>query len=226
MKALQTGGKYSKKALEEKLQLLEDKAQQKWKDKWGEAPWSYAVVATLQKIPIYILVVLVVDFNKIKPLFTDPLTYLSSRVWALLVGFVVFVVLFRIAWHSKAFKYYLLTKQNGIFLPDDSRIGRLGRKAAERLPARYAYWQKRKALLVLLPALLLPVIFFSIMYLLNGIKEDQWTLEEYFTIYEEGVALLVFAIFVFFGVLLGFGIWREIRDNYQALQKIKADREQ
>jgi hypothetical protein len=215
-----------KKEIDEAFASLEEKDLAKWYGRWRNEPWTYAVVKTFQKIPFYLLIVAVVSWEKIQPLFTHPFVYLKERIPVLLLSFMLFTVIFHFAWRSKAMHYYLLAKTNAnLVLRDDDRVNRFSRKASERLVRQYKQWGQRRWHLCMFFGLVIPFAFFSILYLINGLKENQWSPQAFFSIFEGGTDFVVFAIFFFFGALMGNGIWTEINRNYRLLLNANKGRE-
>lgn len=208
------------------LEEIEERDLVKWYGRWRNEPWTYAVVKTLQKIPYTILVLSVVSWEKTRLLFTDPVRYLADRGVMILLAFFCFTVIFHFAWRSKAVKYFLLAKHRPhLQLHDDSRVSAHGRKASGRLATLYRRWGKEWWHLTLLMALAVPTIFFCIYFLLHGLKENQWSVQAFLAIFEDETETLVFAIFFFFGALLGYGIRKEIKQNFHLMQKEKSSSE-
>lgn len=208
------------------LDEIEEKGLVKWYRRWHNEPLTYAVAMTLAKVPFYLLILAVVSWEKIEPFFSDPFLYLKERIVLLAVSFFAFTILFHFAWKGRALTYYLLAKLNAqLELHDDSRVSVYGRKASRKLPVHYHRWGRRWWMLTALLALAVPAAFFSIFYLIHGLKENQWSAQAYFSIFEEGTDVFVFAVFFFLGALMGFGIWKEINKNFHLLQKIDANRE-
>lgn len=215
-----------KEEIEDVVASLEEKHLVKWYGRWRNDPWTYAVVKTLEKIPFYLLIAAAVNWEKVKSLVTDPVNYLLQKGPFLLFGFILFVIVFRFAWQSNALKYYLLTRIHPqLQLHDDDRVGIFGVAAAGKLVARYQRWGNRRWFLSALLALMLPVTFFFILYLVQGLKDNQWSWQVLFANFEGGTDVAVFAIFFVFGGLLGNGLWRELTENFHLMQKAKSNRE-
>jgi len=208
------------------LEAVEEKGLVKWYGRWRNEPWTYAVVKTLEKVPYTLLVVSIVSWEKTKLLFSDPVVYVKDRGPMLLVAFFCFIVIFHFAWKSKAFKYFLLTKLHPhLQLHGDDKVKTYGSKASEKLVIRYRRWGQKRWLLAALLALLLPVAFFVILYISKGLTDGHWSWNLFFYNFEGGTDVAVFAIFFLFGALMGHGIWREINDNFQLMQKGKSNSE-
>lgn len=212
--------------IDEAVQSIEEKSLVRWYRRWRNDPWTYAVVTALAKIPFYVLIAVVVSWERVKPFFNDPIAYLREKGSLMVIGFFMFVIIYHFAWKSKALKYFLFAKL-GSHLPlyEDDRVGAYGQKASERLVIHYQRWGHRRWMLTATLALVLPVAFFAILFLLHGLKGNQWSWQVFFSNFEGGTDVAVFAIFFLFGALMGNGIWREVNENYHLMQKANANRE-
>ena len=209
------------------IQASSEKALLKWHARWGDLPWTYALVASLRKLPFILLVALIVRWEKLRALLADPLTYLANRWIFFLTGFLLLVLYNHFVWRKKAFSYFLYARNGveGFAVHSDSRIARMGERSVIALEKKFLRWKGHKPLLVTLSALALPALFFTLFYLASGLRHDTWTLRGFLDGFEDGVAVLLAVVFILAGLVIGNGIWQELHTNYSLMKKAYPHRE-
>jgi|GEM_PF-7001432 len=205
------------------VQGIRQKELLKWFSRWGDAPWVYAVVTTLKHLPWILVAAMILRWEKLKPLFTDPLPYLRERWIYFAAGLLIFVLFHRFTWRQKAFGYFMQAKSGaeGFYVPGDHRIAKMGERRWEKLELQFRRWGQHKFLLILIVALVVPLAFFSVLFVINGLRNGAWSFQELMNGFEGGSFWMVTAIFVLFGMGMGYGIWKEIDENYMLMKKIK-----
>ena len=227
MDGLSDKRKLSPEELDDLVGSLQEKELLRWYGKWKDQPWLYAVVTTLLKIPIILVVAVIVQWDKMKPVLLNPIPFIKERWVFFLVAFIFLALYNRFVWNKKAFSYFLRSRIGapGFYLDDDSSIARQGERAAARLAKNYTSWHDKKILLIVLIGVLLPLVFFLILFLGNGITRGNWTAGYFMDGFEEGVFFFIAGTFMLMGSGIGYGIWKEINDNFQLLKKTTTDRE-
>jgi len=210
--------KLSPEELSELVDSFDEKQTVRWYNSWGAQPWGYAFVSVLKKLPLLIVIFLVIQFEKFKPMLNDPLAYIKERGIFYLICFFVLVLMQRFVWQKQAFKYYLLwRRQPGLFpLDADGAIARAGQQRAERLPSLYERWANKKIVLAVLWGISFPLVFFAILYLIGSVKDGNWSWAYFIESIRE-TGLFIFGIFLLFGVGIGINYWREVTEQYRVL---------
>lgn len=214
--------KRSSEATDRLLEQLEDRQLLKWYRRWGSHPWRYALLQPWLKLPFVLAYWMLFRWNKeIRPLLEHPKTYLLERGPFLLAGYALLAMIFYFAWKQKAFTFFMKSGLHSHWpQPDgDDPLTRSARKTAERLPLRYRRWGEKKWELMACCALGAVLLGIGPLYLLNALRSGEFSWALFVEGFENGYALLLTlaGIFLLFGLLLGYSVARQLRENYHLL---------
>lgn len=180
---------------------------QQWFLKWGNQYFKYIFVQLLKTFFVSFAVISIRQLwryfigkeNEIS--FFHPVKFIFILVILIPLGFH-----FHKRWKLLRLKYSLTS---GATLTTKEK------KLLLLVKRKYQTWLKRKLLLILLNATLVPLIFLFFLYMLLGIKKNDFTPGSYLNEFEPGALTLIILIFYVLGVFLVWKYWTEyLRRNY------------
>lgn len=180
---------------------------QQWFLKWGNQYFKYIFVQLLKTFFVSFAVISIRQLwryfigkeNEIS--FFHPVKFIFILVILIPLGFH-----FHKRWKLLRLKYSLTS---GATLTTKEK------KLLLLVKRKYQTWLKRKLLLILLNATLVPLIFLFFLYMLLGIKKNDFTPGSYLNEFEPGALPLIILIFYVLGVFLVWKYWTEyLRRNY------------
>lgn len=180
---------------------------QQWFLKWGNQYFKYIFVQLLKTFFVSFAVISIRQLwryfigkeNEIS--FFHPVKFIFILVILIPLGFH-----FHKRWKLLRLKYSLTS---GATLTTKEK------KLLLLVKRKYQTWLKRKLFLILLNATLVPLIFLFFLYMLLGIKKNDFTPGSYLNEFEPGALTLIILIFYVLGVFLVWKYWTEyLRRNY------------
>src|SRR4051812_21756154 len=116
--------KLTEPEVEQLVEGIEKKELIKWYEKWRTQPWTYAAFQSLKIFPLIAVFKLLFNWKDMKAFFSDPALFVRQEWGSVLLTAALVFLGERLYWNRKAFRYFLVSKQDPSFprLDDDDPL--------------------------------------------------------------------------------------------------------